>query len=267
MDLSIIIVSFNTKALLRQCLKSLILKPKTQPLTPEIIVVDNGSTDGSVEMLRKWKVKLIENKENLGFARAVNQGIQKSKRKYLLLLNSDIIVRSGSLRAMVNFAGTHPLAGVVGGRLLGPGGSVQASVYHFPTFLRAIREFWFGREGVYQKYVPRGEKPMVVDAVVGAAMLIPRKIIKEIGPLDERYFMYFEDLDFCRRVKKVGYHTYYLPEAEFVHYHGASGKKIPGLTHQWLVQSSKVYNGTLRYYLLTLVIWLGQKWQKIFRRS
>ena len=279
MKLSIIIPSFNTKKLLRQCLRSLGSRLQSQNSKLEIIVVDNASGDGSAEMVRelqsasrrtktpKLQIKLIENSKNLGFAKAVNQGIRKSKGEYILLLNSDIIVKPGSLKAMVNFAESYPLTGVVGGRLLDPSGSIQASVYHFPTFLRAMREFWLGQEGIYQKYVPKGNEPVVVDAATGAAMLIPKKIIKEVGLLDERYFMYFEDLDYCRRVKKAGYKTYYLPAAKFTHHHGASGKKISGLTHQWLVQSSKLYNGLLKYYLLTLIIWLGQKWQRLIGKN
>jgi len=263
MDLSIIIPSFNTKKLLKECIDS--IRKNKDGLKIEIIVADNASSDGSVEMVRKEfsKIKLIENEENLGFAKAVNQGIKRAKGDHILLLNSDVIVKSGALKEMLNFAERHPLAGIIGGKLVGPEGSIQASVYHFPTISRAVREFWFGQKDVYQKYAPQVDKPAIVDAVTGAAMLIPKKIIDEVGLLDERYFMYFEDLDYCRRVKKDGYRTYYLPQVEFVHYHGASGKGIPELTHQWLVQSSKLYNGLLKYYLLTLIIWLGQKWQKI----
>jgi len=262
-ELSIIIVNYNTRDLLKSCLRS-VFKNKDK-LKLEVIVVDNGSTDGSPEMVKKEspRVRLIENEENLGFAKAVNQGIKRAKGEYILLLNSDVIMKSGALREMLNFAERHPLAGIIGGKLVGPDGSIQASVYHFPTILRAVREFWFGQKDAYQKYAPQVDKPAIVDAVTGAAMLIPKKIIDEVGLLDERYFMYFEDLDYCRRVKKTGYRTYYLPQVEFVHYHGASGKEIPELTHQWLVQSSKLYNGLLKYYLLTLIIWLGQKWQKI----
>lgn len=285
MDLSIIIPSFNTKELLRQCLRSVISDQwsvvSKKPVT-EIIVVDNGSTDSSVEMLKKLqtskkpatrdsfgmpKLQVFFNKENLGFAKAVNRGIKKAKGEYILLLNSDIIVQPGALKAMVDFAKTHLLVGVVGGRLLDPDGSVQASVYHFPSLIRAIREFWFNQKDTYQKYTPHSDQPVVVDAVTGSTMLIPKKIIDEIGLLDERYFMYFEDLDYCRRVKKAGYKTYYLPSAQFAHYHGASGEKIPELTHQWLVESSKLYNGFLKYYLLTLIIWLGQKWQRLLKRK
>jgi len=85
--------------------------------------------------------------------------------------------------------------------------------------------------------------------------------------LDERFFMYFEDLDYCRRVRKAGFKVYYLPEAEFIHFHGQSGKNIPQQTHRWLVESSKIYHGKLNYYLITSIIWLGQKWQKLLKKS
>lgn len=281
MDLSIIIVSFNVKKLLRDCLKSVISdqrlvtrkKPITGrwPLVTEIIVVDNASGDGSAKIVKrikesqtqKLKIVLIENKENLGFAKAANQGIKKADGEYLLLLNPDTLVKSGALLAMVNFAQTHPLAGVIGGRLLDPGGNLQGSCYHLPGISRAIKEWWLGRERISEKYAPKGEEPIEVEAVVGGAFLVPKKVIAKVGLLDERYFMYFEDLDFCRRVRRAGFKVYYLPKAKFIHYHGASGRAIPEKTHQWLVESSKTYHGNLKYYLLTLIIWLGQKWQRL----
>lgn len=277
MDLSIIIPSFNTKELLKQCLRSVTRdqqsatskKPTTDHrlLVTEIIVVDNGSTDGSAEMMEKLiekneLIKLIKNNKNLGFAKAVNQGIRKAQGKYLLLLNSDIVVQKDALRAMIDFAETHSLVGAIGGKLFNPDGSIQASVYHFPSVVRAIKEFWLNQEHTYQKYAPQAKGPAAVEAVIGAAMLIPRKIFEKVGFFDERYFMYFEDLDYCRRVKKAGYKTYYLPTAKFIHRHGASGRAMPDRTHQWLVESSKIYHGKPRYYLLTFIIWLGQKWQR-----
>jgi GT2 family glycosyltransferase len=260
MDLSIIIVSFNTKDLLKRCLESL-------PLSSEIIIVDNGSIDGAVEMLKKIKepkIKIIENKENLGFAKAVNQGLKKAKGEYLLLLNSDVFAKKEAFNKLVAFAKDQPQAGVIGGRLLNPDGSPQGSCFYLPTVLRIMREFWFNGHSTLNKYIPLSDKPVEVEAVIGAVFLIPRKVLNKVGFLDERYFMYFEDLDYCRRVREAGFKVYYLPEAEFIHEHGASGKNIPGQTHRWLVESSKVYHGTAKYFLITAIIWLGQKWQKIF---
>jgi GT2 family glycosyltransferase len=259
MDLSIIIPNFNTKELLKKCLKSI--------KKAETIVVDNGSTDGSVEMIKKEfpEVIPIENHKNLGFAKAVNQGIKCAKGDYILVLNSDTEVKNGALKCLVDFARQHPEAGIVGARLLNPDGSIQPSIYHFPTIFRAIKEFWFGQKGSYEKYYVIGEDPVSVDAVTGAAMLIPRKTIEKVGLFDERYFMYFEDLDYCRRVKKAGLKVYYLPEARIIHFHGKSSISVGEKSYYWLCQSSKIYNGILKYWFLTVIILIGQKWQKILK--
>lgn len=232
----------------------------------EIIVVDNGSEDGSVEMVEKFKVELIKNKNNFGFAKANNQGIRIAKGEYILLLNSDTEVKPGCLEKLVEFAKEHSWAGVIGARLLNPDGSIQPSVYHFPTLLRAMKEYWLGQKGTCEKYAPKDKRPVEVEAVVGAAMLIPKKVFDKVGLLDERYFMYFEDLDFCRRVKRAGLKVLYLPQAEIIHHHGASGKEIPEETRKWLTESSKIYQGFLKHYLINLVIWSGQKWQRFLEK-
>ncbi|MGB9706532.1 MAG: glycosyltransferase family 2 protein [Microgenomates group bacterium] len=284
-DLSIIIVSFNVKKLLRDCIGSVIrdqesgtggqgINKKNKPVT-ELIIVDNGSTDGSVEFLRDLNqfpkslnlyksisLKVILNNQNLGFAKAVNQGIKASRGDYILLLNPDTQVKPDTLKRLVDFAKDHPEAGVVGAQLVNPDGSIQSSVYHFPSCWRAILEFWFGQKGAYEKYALEGKKPIEVEAVTGAAMLIPRKTFDKVGFFDERYFMYFEDLDFCRRVKKAGLKIYYLPQVKILHHHGQSAAKMSHQAYQWLCKSSKIYNGVLKYWLLTGIIWLGEKWRK-----
>lgn len=260
MDLSIIIVSFNTKDLLKRCLESL-------PSFSEIIVVDNDSVDGTVEMLEKIKgskIKIIKNKENVGFAKAVNQGLRQAKGEFILLLNSDIFAKKDALAKLVSFAKDQPQTGVVGGRLLNPDGSPQGSCFYLPTLARVIKEFWFNGPSTLGKFTPQGHEPVEVEAVMGAVFLIPKKVLQKVGFFDERYFMYFEDLDYCRRIRQAGLKVFFVPKAEFVHEHGASGKSIPQQTHHWLVESSKIYHGTGKYYLMTFVIWLGQKCQKIF---
>jgi len=257
MDLSIVIVSFNTKKILEDCLKSIFQNDFKGSL--EVIVIDNNSSEGSSSMVEKEfnKVVLVKNRENVGFAKAANQGIKKSKGEFVLLLNSDIIVKENSLNLLFDFAKDKNDLGVLGGRLLNKEGSIQGSCYHLPTLWRTI----INSEGLL-KYAPQGQEPTQVEVVVGAVFLIPKKIIEKIGLLDERYFIYFEDLDYCRRIKNAGFKVFYLPKAEFIHFHGASGKSIPQKTHQWLVESSKIYNGVLNYYLITSILWIKQKWQR-----
>jgi GT2 family glycosyltransferase len=267
MDLSIIVVSYNTRKLTLDCLKS--IQKEGSAIKKEIVMVDNNSKDGSVEALKKLQneeaIKLIENKANLGFAKANNQGIKVASGKYILLLNSDTKVKKGALGNLVKFAEKTSDTGVVSARLLNTDGTLQGSCFHFPTIKNAILEYWFGRKGLFEKFAPKGRKPVEVDAVTGAAFLITPRAIEEVGLLDERYFFYMEDIDYCRKIRRGGLKVYYLPTAEVIHYHGASGRHLADEANQWRRQipSSKIYHGVLKHYVLFMVMWLGQKWQRL----
>ncbi len=268
MKVSVIIVNYNTKDLTKACIESVM--NEGSKLDFEVIVVDNNSKDGSVTELKKlWRkyknLKLIENKENSGFSKANNQGAREASGKYILLLNSDTVVKRFSFKKLIAFAEKKEDAGVVGARLLNPDGSLQASCFYFPTIKNAIREYWLGQEGLFEKYAPKGNKPVEVEALVGAAFLITPKALQKVGLLDERYFMYFEDVDYCRRVWEKGLKVYYLPEVRVLHYHGESGKKLADAANQWrrLIPSSKIYHGVFYHTLLNLVLKLGQKWKSL----
>ena len=270
---SIVIPSFNTKDVLVSCVKSIIGEGE---LEKEIIVVDNASSDGSVTAIKKlkkehqnYRLTIIENKINLGFAKAVNLGIKASKGDYIFLLNSDTLVKKDSINKILNFAKDYKEVGVVGSKLLNPDGSPQSSCFNFPTILNAIKEYFFGLNGSFGKFLPLGSSPSVVDAVVGAAFLITPVAKSKVGLFDERYFMYFEDIDYCRRVKKAGLKTYYFPDSEVIHYHGLSGKGMTQENIGWkrLTPSSKIYHGASIYYILNAVLWIGQKWQKLWPKS
>jgi GT2 family glycosyltransferase len=255
MDLSIVIVNYNTAELTNKAISSIV---ETHPKVKyEIIVIDNASSRG---FKTTRKVNLIENNENLGFAKANNQGIEVAKGEYILLLNSDTIAKKGAIDALYNFAKENKEAGVVGARLLNTDGSIQSSVFRFPTVTRAIRQYFLGEKSLLDKYAPQGIIPVEVDAVVGAAFLITPSALAKLKKLNEKYFMYFEDLDYCRSVKRVGLKVYYLPSAEIVHIHGASGGKT-----SYLVKASKVYHGVIGHYILNTVLWIGQKWQKFLK--
>jgi GT2 family glycosyltransferase len=243
-----------------------------QDLPAEIIVVDNHSSDDSVAMLENLKLKLenstkienlklkiIVNNDNLGFAKAVNQGIKKSRGEYLLLLNSDTIVSPQALEKMIEFARKKKDAGIIAPKLLDKNGKTsQPSCYRLPTIKGAIKEFWLGEKGAFGKYLPRGGNPVKPEAVVGAAMLIPRTVYDVVGEFDEKYFMYYEDLDYCRRVREAGFAVYYLPTAKIIHYHGQSGQKEPQKVNRYLIESSKKYHGRLKHFFLNAIIRLGQ---------
>jgi len=272
MDLSIVIVNLNTKDLTVGCIRS--IEKEAKDIDFEVLLADNGSTDGSVEAFKKikeekfWEKRftLISNETNTGYAKANNQGIKKAKGKYILLLNNDTVVHKNALQNLIKFANETPDAGVVGSRLLNIDGTLQMSCYHFPTITNAIKEYWFGQKGLFEKFAPKVKDPVTVDSVVGAAFLITPEAKKRVGILDERYFAYFEDIDYCRQTWKNGLKVYYLSDSVITHYHGATFKKLADESQRWkkLIPSSKVYHGVIKHYIVNAILWLGQKWEKLF---
>lgn len=278
--LSIVIANLNTRKLTLECIES--IYKQELPFSFEVIVVDDGSNDGSVEALKKLQnslpsrqagktpnFKVIFNKENTGYAKANNKGLKIAKGEYWLLLNSDTVVKKNALENLIKFAEETPDAGVVGSKLYNADGSPQPSCFRFPTIRNAILEYWFGRKGLFEKFAPEGEEAVEVNSVVGAAFLITPEAKKRVGMLDERYWAYFEDIDYCRQVWKKGLKVYYLPESEVIHYHGASFKKLADEKNRWrkLIPSSKIYHGVFKHYLLNSIIWVGQKWQKLIGKN
>ncbi|KKP39499.1 hypothetical protein A2130_02440 [Candidatus Woesebacteria bacterium GWC2_33_12] len=266
--LSIIIVNLNTVELTEGCIKS--IYDHKLNFSFEVFVTDNGSNDGSVEMLRRYDKKYnnfhtLFNKNNTGYAKANNQGIKKSNGEYILLLNNDTIVYKNSLNNLIKFAEKTPDAGVVGSKLLNIDGTLQMSCFNFPTIKNAILEYYFGKKGLFDKFAPLGSKPSTVDSVVGAVFLITPKATEKVGILDERYWAYFEDIDYCRQCWKQGLKVYYLPESVITHYHGATFKKMANEAERWkrLIPSSKIYHGFINHYVINAILWSGQKWQKL----
>jgi len=227
-DLSIVIVNWNTKDLLIQCLKS--LKWTLQRLEMEVFVVDNGSTDGSKEAVRAEfpEVVLIDNPLNLGFAKANNQAMRLLKGKYALLLNPDTQVKEGAIETLKAFMDHHPEAGVVGPQLLNGEGSKQNSIANFPSlatellnksFLRWLFPGRFpGKERTYSD-------PIEVDSVIGACMMVRRETMEQVGLLDEGYFLFLEETDWCFRMKKAGWKVFHYPRAELYHFQGKSAEQ------------------------------------------
>lgn len=262
MLISVIIVSFNTKRLTLDAARS--VEKYAINGESELIVVDNGSTDGSSEALQKLKLsipyKFISNDANLGFATANNVGIKNARGRYIFLLNSDAKLTKGALISLVKFAEENPNAGIVSPALLNLDKTIQPSVYRLPTLKRAISHYW-GNTHVLDKYAPKLSTPTKVESTVAAAWLITPLAINRVGSLNEKYFMYFEDLDYCRKLKKAGLFVYYLPSAKVYHYHGASAKATQHESEQWkrLIPSSKTYHGKVRYYLMFIISISAQK--------
>ncbi|MHC4118066.1 MAG: glycosyltransferase family 2 protein [Planctomycetota bacterium] len=235
MDVSVIIVNWNTKEILRDCLAS--VYEQAGDVDCEVIVVDNASTDGSVEMVKNdfERAVLIENAENRGFATANNQGIAVAKGRYVLLLNSDTVVLDGAIAKTVDFADAHPKAGVVGCRVLNPDRTLQPTCFMYPSVLNMFlsstylyklfpRSRFFGRERM--TWWDRNDM-REVDVVTGCFMLVRREAIDQVGAMDERFFMYAEETDWCYRIKKSGWRIMFTPAAAIVHLGGQSTAKRP----------------------------------------
>lgn len=224
--ISIIIVSWNTTGFLENCLASILANPPASPF--DIWVVDNASSDHSARMVRQKfpQVHLIENRENVGFARANNQAIQRCTGKYVLLLNPDTIVAADALQALVKFLDLHPKAGAAGARILNPDGSLQISSHPQPTLSRELwRMFHLDALSPYAAY-PRTKwettQPQEVDVLMGACLLVRKEVLDQVGILDENYFIYSEEVDLCYRIQRAGWRIYWVPQAEIVHFGGQS---------------------------------------------
>lgn len=233
LDVSIIIVNWNTRDILRDCLQSIYRHADRE--TFEIIVADNASTDGSADTVAADfpNVRLIRNNRNLGFAAANNQGIAIARGRYVLLLNSDTVVLEGTITRSLAFADAHPQAGVVGCRTLCPDGTVQVNCYQLPSLLNLAlslshldellpRSRFFGRRRMtWWNY----DTPMPVQAVAGCFMLVRDQALQQVGPLAEDYFMYSEDTDWCWRFHRAGWQVLYTPEPQLIHLRAASSSK------------------------------------------
>ncbi len=226
---SVIIVNWNTKELLAAAIQSVL--DTAGKLAVEIIVVDNGSTDGSQAMLhtRYPLARLIQNTRNVGFARANNQAASQAHGEYLLLLNSDAALYRGALHSLLEVMQAHPKAALVGAHLRNADGSFQASHTPFPTLRQEFLILsGLGRAMYGSQYPSRGPQealgPQRVDYVEGACMLIRAKAYREVGGLDESYFMYAEEVDLCYALRKHGWEIWYQPAARVLHHGGGSSR-------------------------------------------
>jgi len=233
MDISVIIVSYNVKEFLYQCILS--LKKAIEGLESEIIVVDNNSIDGTAIIIEKYfpDILLIKNKENLGFGKACNQALKLAKGEYILFINPDTIIQEDTIKVMLNFFREHPDAGAAGCKILNSDGTLQLSCRRsFPTPFVAFSKLvglsrLFPKSNVFGKYnltYLDPDKVYPVDAISGSFMTIKREVYDKVGGFDESFFMYGEDLDYCYRIKEAGWKIYYVPYTKVIHYKGESAK-------------------------------------------
>ena len=232
-DLTVVVPSYNTRDLMEQALRTVL--EASSGLEVEVVVVDNASRDGSADMVeRKFpEVELIRSDRNLGFAAANNIAFRRSRSRYVLLLNSDTIVRPDTLRCLVQFLDTHPEAAAAGCKILNPDGTLQLeSRRAFPTPMAAFYKLSglsrlfpnSPRFGRYNLTFLDPEQESEVDALSGSCMMVRRHVIDEVGMLDEDYFMYGEDIDWCYRMQQAGWKIYYVPGTEIIHFRGESGR-------------------------------------------
>jgi GT2 family glycosyltransferase len=224
MQASIIIVNWNAQYHLCNCLRS-VFRQSGDDLSFEVIVVDNASTDDSVRVVRSRfpEVGIIENTENRGFAAANNQGIRASAGNFVLLLNPDAVLLEDSLSTLWEVISEHPRVGILGPRLLNQDGSVQPSVMSFPSFPSVLRNFVRARTHGMSKVAPSTGKDIIyVPCVAGACILIRREIFEQVGLLDESYYMYAEEIDFCFRASEMGWKVAYTPLTSVTHLGGQS---------------------------------------------
>lgn len=233
-QLSIVIVSWNVRELLKVCLTSIDSSLNSSAWAWEVIVVDGASEDGTQEMVRTefpW-VRLIECQENVGFPRGNNIGINQANGHFVLLLNPDTQVVNKALLKMVTFMEIQADIGILGPRLLNPDGSLQSSRRRFPSLLVGFFEStWFeslAPESVLRRYYATDlpdDEVVDVDWLVGACLLTQKDVIEQVGLLDEEYFMYSEELDWCRRIKEAGWRIVYYPQVEIIHHLGKSSEQ------------------------------------------
>jgi len=230
MDVSIIIVNWNTRELLLDCLKS--IYHTAAGLDIEVIVVDNGSHDRSSQAVKEGfpQAKLIQNSENKGFARANNQALSNATGRYALLLNSDAKLTDGALTELVNFMDKTPKAGIAACQYINQDGSKQNSFDSFPSLATELLNKTLLKTLFPQKYPSKKKdypEPMEVDSVIGACMIVRKEAIKQVGILDEDYFFFIEETDWCFRMHKAGWKVYHLPEIKVYHLQGQSKEKNP----------------------------------------
>lgn len=272
MNISFIIVTYNASDTIRPCLAS-IDAARIQGTEIEIIVVDNASTDATVEEIRRRgsNISILRNDVNAGFARAVNQGAAQAHGDALFLLNPDAVLGPDVIAKIVDFFSTQPDAAACAPRILHPNGEIQPSVWSFPTLPSVVTEMFLPYAFSSKLLMKRPVARQPIDCASGAALAIRAEVFRELGGLDEGYFMYYEDIDFCLRAKKTGYSIYFLPGATVRHEQGSSS---------WRDQVSffrRLYSSKLRYFRLHrpkgfyaiayLVVVSGLLWKILFYGS
>lgn len=249
--ISVVIVTYNNQNEINDCLKSIFNKTSDV----EITVVDSNSKDNTKSLIKTYgnKIKLIELQENIGFGKACNLGAESSTGEYLVFLNPDTtILEKDFFVRLVNCMEQHKDYGLIGPRIVNHDKVTQKSVRNLPTALRAFGEYILGQKGAYDFYQPNCQNLCEVESIVGACVVVRRDIFYRLEGFDKKYFMYFEDLELCRLVRKNGLKVGYLPNLKIEHKIGASGFGSP--TSGFAKTSAKKYFGLFQYYLIEIIL-------------
>lgn len=268
-DLSIVIINWNVRDLLVQCLRSLFHALEGADLRVEYIVVDNASHDDSVATVQRLfpDVHVVALPENRGYTGGVNAGLQVAQGRFILVLNPDTEALDDAPQRLVHFLETHPRVGCVGPALFYPDGARQPSRRRFhslpvlffqDTPLHRFITPWLKRFFVADR---SDEDAQPVEWLVGAALCVRRDVLADVGGMDERYFMYFEEVDWQRRMRDAGWEIWYLPEARFIHHEGASSGQVVAARHLRYARSRILY--TERWHGRVWA-WLLRRWLRLF---
>lgn len=274
-DISVVLVSFNTRDLTRECLQGLFAE-LGHGITGEVIVVDNASRDGSADMIEREfpSVKLVRSAQNLGFGNANNEGFPLCSGRYLVLLNTDAFLQPGALRCAISHMEATPVAGLGGARLIGRDGSPQPSARSFPTPLLELFTLSglagrFPRSRLFGQLDRTWADPLQaspVDWVPGAFSIIRRDVLDRVGHFDPRFFLYYEEVDLCRRIKDAGAEIWYWPDIVVTHIGGESSKTVAHLTMAsrgsqltlWRMRSQLLYYR--KWHGMSGTVWV--RWQE-----
>lgn len=278
-DLSIITITYNNRFSINKYLKSVL---NSLPANSEIILIDNASLDETILLINKFndkRIKLFKQSKNLGFSKAYNLGAKYAEGKYLLFLNPDVEIVNDAIKKILDIKLNNPEFSLVVPKLILPNGAVQASVRRLPTLVGAFKEYILNRKYAYQEYFPKVNYPQKVECAYGAVMLIAKNLFEKVKGFDERYFLYYEDIELCRKLKKMNKSVVYVPNVSFKHLLGSSKtivseisgfKKIVSFfiplekdtREYYIVQSRNLYHGFLTSFLITLTIFIAQKFRK-----
>jgi GT2 family glycosyltransferase len=262
-DLTVIIVNWNTRELLLNCIESFYRTVKG--LSSEIFVVDNGSSDGSADSVRRAfpEIEVIQNQWNMGFARANNEALRRSKGRYALLLNTDAILAHGAVETLVEFMDHNPTVGIAGGQLINGDGSKQNSFDNFPSLAaealnKSLLRILFPRR--YPSKRVNYSTPIEVQSVIGACMIVRSQSIQEVGLLDEDYFFFLEETDWCYRMRRRRWQVCHVPQAKVIHLQGRTADLVKERAkieyYRSLYLFFRKYRGTVELIMLKVVLFM-----------